>query len=102
MLPLEENGGEWEGNSESKAESSLETDALRVFTKTTIQEENSPATLHPTTWGRRNMGCSSWAGARGTMKLAQAAGTPSKHPAPPAGQEHFYWQFTVRADQSLQ
>ena len=71
---LEEKGREWEGNGESKAESSLEKDALCVFTKTTIQEENSPATLHPTKWrGRRVMGCSPWAGAAGTVKPAQAS-----------------------------
>lgn len=71
----EEKGGEWEENGASKAERSLETDALHVFTKTTIQEENSPATLHHTRWREREegfMGCSPWAGARGTVKPAQA------------------------------
>lgn len=66
---LEEKGAEWEENGESKAESSLETDALRVFTKTTTQE-TSPATLHPARWGEREEG----AGLRslGAVKPAQA------------------------------
>lgn len=71
---LEEKGGEWEGNGESKAESSSETDVLRVFTKISIEEENTPATLHPTKWrGRRGTGRRPWAGAGDTVKPAQAS-----------------------------
>lgn len=75
---LKEKGGEWEGNGESKAESMLETDAVHVFTKTTIQEESSPASLHPTKRKKmKAVGCSPWAGARGTVKPAQASTLPN-------------------------
>lgn len=70
---LEEKGGEWEENGESKAESSLETDALRVFTKTTIQEENS--ILPGGERGRRVLGCSPWAP---WSRHRQAAFSPSR------------------------
>lgn len=93
---LEEKAGEWKGNDESTTESNLEIDALCVFTKTTIQEENTPTKWREEQWGLRSLG-RSW----GTVKLAQAASTSSKHPAHLAGEEYIYQQFTVLADESL-
>lgn len=91
---LEGKAFEWKGNYESMVESNLEIDAFCVFTKTTIQEENTPTK-------RREMQGGLWSSCRswGTTKLAQAASTSSKHPVHLAGEE--YQQFTVPADESL-